>query len=319
MIRGEARRRLVAVLVGLALIVGACSRDREGVAADVPEGFEYLVELSQETNITVPGLLEIRDKLFERGETRLTEEQEVCALSALKPDPQLLLQAAVVRDASELGFEGNATASLALLDCAPQAFIEISGADSAPLFADDVPACMADFLDRSNPSRYEALVGLFAVGNASIVTADQQEPTIDLLATCMSAEALAQLFSFGSNSDPLMTRALDTDCVEDTFNEGRERELVAAMVIGSGAPFDTTDPEIATTLGQLFNCLSFTDVFVLGALDGGVLISDDTIACLTPRLDAIDMVDVLADGAPPETQQALDDCLTPQEAQALFG
>ena len=312
----------LAGLVAIALVATACSSSDDSQAGPPPPpaGFEHLADLVESTGIDTGELLELNSKLFERNGVTLTKAEEACALGKVAEDTNLLTGSLLVTDASELGFEGNASLAVALIDCAPDAFIQTSTVGADPMFADNVPECMVDVLDADNPARRDALVGLFALGNSLVVPVPQRPATVDLMNTCMSGTALAQVYAFGDTSNPFLVDALDTECVDDTFAGGRSRQLIEAIVAGSGNQLDIADDEVVATLGELYNCVSFTELFVAATAGSGIPISDETVACLEPRLQGLDMAEVLrTDISPPQVEEAFDECLTPEEADAVLG
>lgn len=328
MVQTDAKRnrrvaqRVVAALVAIALLAAACSSRDDSAAPPppAPVGFEHLAELVERTGIDIGELLELNSKLFERNGVSLTNAEEACALGQVADDTTLLTRSLLVTDASELGFEGNASLAIALIDCAPDAFIETSSRGADQIFVDNVPDCMLDVLDADNATRHDALVGLFALGNSLVIPVPQREATVELLSTCMSGTALAQLYAFGDTANPFLVESLDTQCVDDTFAAGRSRQLIEAIVAGSGNQLETADADAVATLGELYNCVSFTDLFVAAAAGSGVRISDETIACLEPRLQDLDMAEVLStDISPPQVDAAFDECLTPEESDAVGG
>jgi hypothetical protein len=313
---------LVAIVVAVAVFATACGSGDDSdldVVVEAPAGFEHLAQLSADTNIDIGELVELTDKLFQRGQVTLSKDEARCALEAVSEDVTLLTQALLVERTSELGFDGNASIAVAMIDCAPEAFVTTTKQGSVPLFADEVPDCIVDTLTPDDPTRYEALSGLFAFGNSNAVPVEQQSPLVDLLDACMPRAALAQVFTFGSNNNPALIQALDTDCVADTFAGESSEQLITAMVAGSGAGFNAADDDAVTALGQLFNCVSFTTMFVASAAANGVVVSEETIACLEPQLDELDMSVVLGSGeSPPEVDLAFDECLTVEESEAIF-
>jgi len=338
-------RSLPAILIGLLVLLGACNgsdgeaEDRVASAtavavsatsdADDPESGATAPADTGTTRAATPTPdpaesigVAVVDRLLSSA---LSASQRDCALSRLRGDPDLVERAMAASDGGEpVALEDQTELVVIAFDCAPEIF---AGAFTGAVAIDSIELppgvveCFVLAMGPENPAQRQVILGLAALGNDQAAPSDAQTAVVDAMVQCFPASFFGAIITAEALADPTLAQALDPACIDEGFGVETMRPLWELLVQNPELDFEALDPAATGPLvDAVFDCLSFGRIIAGQAATAGVAISDSTVRCIDERLESVDLLaEVGANGDTSATRDAVVECLTPDEREAMGG
>lgn len=255
----------------------------------------------------------------------LDSDQLTCAIQRLAAEPDLLGRVLESADPLTMSIEDQADLAIIAFDCAPDAFAAefVDGFNEGsevpiPLH---VTECLVEAMGSDGVNRRDVVLGFAALGTNNAVPVGAQDAVIETMVTCLPGNVFADAVIAEALSDPGLAAALDLECLDTAFDGEVMRPLWSALVMNPAADFDSLPPAATgPMLEAMFSCVSFGRIIAASAAQDGVILSESSIGCIDEELVGFDILAAIsADSPPREFQDALTDCLTPEELEAIGG